>query len=66
MRNVARQSRSVAQQISQTTYRRLVLRFADTAELQADDLEHLALENEKRESDPLQDAKAERQRVATW
>jgi hypothetical protein len=60
MRNFARQSRSVAQQLSEANYRQFVLRYADMIELQADGLEHLALENMKtvnmQESDRLRDA----------
>jgi hypothetical protein len=47
MRNVARQSRSVAQQLSEASYRQVVLRYAEIVELQADGLERLALENMK-------------------
>ena len=57
MRNFARQSRSVAQQLSKVNYRQFVLRYADMVELQADGLERLALENMKtaslQESDRL-------------
>ncbi len=63
MRNVARQSRSVAQQLSKASYRQFVLRYADVVELQADGLERLALENMKtaslQESDRLRDAELE-------
>ena len=66
MRNFARQSRSVAQQLSEANYRQFVLRNADMVELQADDLERLALESMKapptvslQESDRLRDAEVE-------
>ena len=63
MRNVARQSRSVAQQLSKANYRQFVLRYADMVELQADGLERLALENTKTaslpESDRRRDAELE-------
>jgi predicted alpha-1,6-mannanase (GH76 family) len=63
MRNVARQSRSVAQQLSKASYRQFVLRYANVVELQADGLERLALENTKpaslQESDRLRDAELE-------
>ena len=55
MRNVARQSRSVAQQLSRANYRQFVLRYADMVELQADGLERLALENMKTASLPESD-----------
>jgi hypothetical protein len=47
MRNFARQSRSVAQQLSEASYRQFVLDYAEMVELQADDLERFALENMK-------------------
>ena len=63
MRNVARQSRSVAQQLSKANYTQFVLRYADMVELQADGLERLALENMKtaslQESDRLRGAEVE-------
>ena len=55
MRHVARQSRSVAQQLSKASYRQFVLRYADMVELQADGLERLALENMKTASLPESD-----------
>ena len=55
MRTVARQSRSVAQQLSRANYRQFVLRYADMVELQADGLERLALENMKTASLPESD-----------
>ena len=71
MRNVARQSRSVAQQLSEACYRQFVLRYADMVELEADGLERLALESMKvpptvslQESDRLGDAEVEREIAA--
>jgi hypothetical protein len=68
MRNVARQSRSVAQQLSKANYTQFVLRYADMVELQADGLERLALENMKTASLPESDRLrgAERELAAAY
>jgi hypothetical protein len=47
MRNLARQSRSTAHQLSEVKFREFVFRYADMVELQADVLERLATESPK-------------------